>query len=934
MHGLVELFRSREPWLMERVVSYAREHGYAQYTSSLVDDWRVSISGLTEVFASAVTENGFQGTETGMHLDREDDAAGRFALEVARRHRNRGVDGRLFLGLFLFFRQAYQDCIREFLPPGRERDRMEYALSRFFDRMNIVICSDWRTLESENGADVLSAVSEVTNEKNRYLIFFERLDQPVILVSPDGFVEKLNRAATRLLGGRGSHGHACFRDRPIGEIFPWLTGALKTGPEGSDADGKNLAVFHGPGGERTFRVTMTSEPDVAGKLKGFFVVLHDETERLRSKNMILQAKEELERTFDTISDMVFLVDDQGVIRRINKALASRLGLSPRDVVGRTCIDALGIDDCHAQGRDGHAPDLPVRYPNLPGAFMVRSNSLFDAGGENIGKVVVARDVTASERIRETLLAVESKYKSIFDHAPVGIFQSTTEGTFLSANATMAAMLGFISTEEMIRHYSDIGNQMYADPEDRELLIAEGLEKESVAAKELQLLRRDGRSFWGRLRGRIVRDTSGQVLYFEGFVEDVTVTRAARENLAQSEYRFRSLAENMNQGLVQTDHHGLIEYCNDHFCKIVGQSREDLLFSPFSDLIHEEDREFCLDIFERHAPFLPGSRFDLRFRVEGELRFTIASPVALSTSEGESQGFWVLVLDITERRMLEAQLLQTQKLEAIGQLAAGVAHEINTPVQYVVNNMWFIKEGLEQLEKALGAYRECAARTGESGDGASRGGDMAAVEEELQVPFYLEEIPAAVSETMQGLDRITAIVGSVKRFAHPGHDEHSEVDLNELVAQTVTVSRNEWKYVAEMSTDLDPALPRVVCSSQEIGQVLLNLVVNAAHAIMEARGDSGAIGRIAICTRKIDDMAEIRIQDSGTGIPEHVRNHLFEPFFTTKAVGKGTGQGLFIAHRVVVKEHGGSIRFETEMGHGTTFIITIPIGGRQGKTLHG
>ena len=212
--------------------------------------------------------------------------------------------------------------------------------------------------------------------------------------------------------------------------------------------------------------------------------------------------------------------------------------------------------------------------------------------------------------------------------------------------------------------------------------------------------------------------------------------------------------------------------------------------------------------------------------------------------------------------------------------------------------------------------------------------MAAVEEELQVPFYLEEIPAAVSETMQGLDRITAIVGSVKRFAHPGHDEHSEVDLNELVAQTVTVSRNEWKYVAEMSTDLDPALPRVVCSSQEIGQVLLNLVVNAAHAIMDARGESGAIGRISIGTTKIDDMAEIRIQDSGTGIPEHVRNHLFEPFFTTKAVGKGTGQGLFIAHRVVVKEHGGSIRFETQMGRGTTFIIKIPIGGRQGKTLHG
>jgi PAS domain S-box-containing protein len=664
------------------------------------------------------------------------------------------------------------------------------------------------------------------------------------------------------------------------------------------------------------------------------VVLHDETDRLRSKDMILQAKEELERTFDTISDMVFLVDNQGVIRRINKALASRLGLSPREVVGRTCIEVLGVEDCHARGRERQTPDLPVRYSNLPGVFMVRSNSLFDAGGECIGKVVVARDVTASERIRETLLAVESKYKSIFDHAPVGIFQSTVEGTFLSANVTMAAMLGFMSTEEMIRHYSDGGSQMYVVPEDRARLMAEGLDKGAVTAKELQFTRRDGRTFWGRLRGRIVRGSIGEVMYFEGFLEDVTVPRAARENLAQSEHRFRSLAENMHQGLVQTDRLGLIEYCNDHFCKIVGQAREDLLFAPFSELVHREDREFCLDIFERNASFLPGARFDLRFKVEGELRFTIASPVALSTSEGESRGFWILVLDITERKLLEAQLLQTQKLEAIGQLAAGIAHEINTPVQYVVNNMWFIKEGLEQLGKALAAYRESAVRVDGTGHGKAQGPDMTAMEEELQVPFYLEEIPAAISETMQGLDRIAAIVGSVKRFAHPGHDRHSQVDLNELVTQTVTVSRNEWKYVAEMNTDLDPALPPVVCSSQEIGQVLLNLVVNAAHAIMEARGDSGEIGRITIGTRRINGMAEIRVRDSGTGIPEHARNHLFEPFFTTKPVGKGTGQGLFIAHRIVVGDHGGTIRFETETGQGTTFIISLPIEGREGITPHG
>ena len=227
MRDLVKLFRSRESWFMERFEAYAREHGYAQYTSSLVEDWRASIAGLTEVFVSDVMENGFQGTETGVYPNLDDDPATRFALEVARRHRRRGVDVRQFLGLFIFYRQACQECIREFLPSGRERDHMENAVIRFFDRMHIAICSDWSIPGSENGDAMLSAVSEVTTEKNRYLTFFERLDQPVIFISLEGGVEKLNLAAMRLLGGHGSHEHAGFSGRPVGEIFPWLTGALE-----------------------------------------------------------------------------------------------------------------------------------------------------------------------------------------------------------------------------------------------------------------------------------------------------------------------------------------------------------------------------------------------------------------------------------------------------------------------------------------------------------------------------------------------------------------------------------------------------------------------------------------------------------------------------------------------------------------------------------
>jgi PAS domain S-box-containing protein len=937
MNRLAVLLREKEQWLMERILFYAREHGYAAYTSTLIEAWRISIAGLTDSVASAFESSASPEIELAVHADLRSDPVAGFGFAEARLHRRRGVDLGMFLGLFVYYRQTYQDCVREFLPPGDERDRLEHVLIRLFDRMQIAFCSEWAAHDCGGlNEEMATTLRDMTNEKNRYLTFFESLDQPVIFASHDGVIENLNLAAARLVDENAHRGQDYYSFRAqmgceslcgtkIVDAFPWLAGVLREWREGQGESFEKLVAVPGQEPERTFRAGISRQPDVSGKFTGFSILLKDETERIRSRQRILRAKEELERTFDTISDIVFLVDEAGVIQRVNKALAVRLGLTPREVVGRTCQEVLGCAGCHFSGSDCGSREVAFSYPNLPGSYMVRSNALTDPSGAVTGKVFVARDVSVSEKIRETLLAVESKYKSIFDHAPVGIFQSTPEGTYLSVNATMAAMFGYMSPDEMIRNSTDIANQMYVEPTERELLIAEGLEKGVVQTRDVQLLRSDNSSFWARLRGRLVRDADGHVQYFEGFVEDVTASRNARENLKQSEQRFRSLAENMSQGLVQTDTEGHIEYCNDHFCSLVHRSPEDVICNAFGEFVHEEDRAACSSIFGSGVCFLPGSRYDLRLRIGGEVRFVLVTPVALLASDGECQGFWLLVMDITERRMLESQLLQTQKLEAIGQLAAGIAHEINTPTQYVMNNMWFIKEGMEQLEQALGAYRSLGAQTGSVPDWAA----MTFMEEERQIPFYISELPAAISETLQGLDRITAIINSVKQFAHPGHERQHETDLNSLVEQTVTLSRNEWKYVAEMTTDLDSDLPPVVCSSQDIGQVLLNLVVNAAHAIMESPRQDGVNGLISISTRRVEDNVEVRVQDTGTGIPAHAREHLFEPFFTTKPVGKGTGQGLFIAHRVVVKEHGGAIRFETENGLGTTFIITLPLSGKEG-----
>jgi len=192
-------------------------------------------------------------------------------------------------------------------------------------------------------------------------------------------------------------------------------------------------------------------------------------------------------------------------------------------------------------------------------------------------------------------------------------------------------------------------------------------------------------------------------------------------------------------------------------------------------------------------------------------------------------------------------------------------------------------------------------------------------------YLADEVPKAVQQGLEGVGRVASIVSAMKEFSHPGAKEKAHVDLNHAIETTVTIARNEWKYVADTELDLDPQLPPVPCLPGEFNQVILNLIINAAHAIADVVGDgSRGKGTITITTRRQNNEAEIRIQDTGKGIPEKARDRVFDPFFTTKAVGKGTGQGLAIAHSVVVDKHGGSIAFETAEGKGTEFVIRLPL----------
>jgi len=279
----------------------------------------------------------------------------------------------------------------------------------------------------------------------------------------------------------------------------------------------------------------------------------------------------------------------------------------------------------------------------------------------------------------------------------------------------------------------------------------------------------------------------------------------------------------------------------------------------------------------------------------------------------------------EELRLRTQLSRAQKMESMGALAAGIAHEINTPIQFVGDNIEFLGQAIEDYRRLLDAYRQLL-KEAEAGSVSQHTVDhIADMEKSIDLSFLDKEAPGAIAQSREGLAHIATITRAIREYAHMNvEDTKSETDVNEAIQSAVTLSRNEWKYVADMELDLDEKLPLIMCYPGDIKQVLINLIVNAAHAVGEVVGDgSRGKGRILITTRAEDDGLLLSISDTGPGIPAAIRDRIFDHFFTTKGKGKGSGQGLAITRELIVNKHHGAVTFTTRKGRGTTFEIRLP-----------
>jgi PAS domain S-box-containing protein len=289
----------------------------------------------------------------------------------------------------------------------------------------------------------------------------------------------------------------------------------------------------------------------------------------------------------------------------------------------------------------------------------------------------------------------------------------------------------------------------------------------------------------------------------------------------------------------------------------------------------------------------------------------------------------LVAEMKERARMATELQLAQKLESVGRLAAGIAHEINTPIQYVGDGVYFLRSAYEDINELLDGWRDAMEALP---DGAAKNGlglRTAELTLKFDIEFLRAEIPRALERTLDGVARVTNIVKAMKEFAHPDANEHSPSDLNHALKTTLLVASNEYKYIARVHTDF-AELPDVVCNVGELNQVFLNLIVNAAQAIQDAERDPST-GEIKISTAVAGEAVLIRISDNGCGIPPENLAKVYDPFFTTKEVGRGTGQGLAITHSILVDKHGGDISVSSQVGKGTEFTLRLPIRGRNAAT---
>jgi len=670
--------------------------------------------------------------------------------------------------------------------------------------------------------------------------------------------------------------------------------------------------------------------DGLGRPSHFITQIEDITERKGAD----EAQAFLASLVESSQDAIVGMNPEGMVMSWNRGATELYGYSSEEMIGSSiaklippdCSDQLAqflerirrgesISTHETYRKDGRRVDVSLSL-----------SPVFDKARQITGLVSIARNITQRKQAEQALLSSEEKFRQLAENiSEVFWMVSPAAPGILYVSPAYEQVWGK-SCESLHRNPASWAESIHPD----DLQKAMEMNQRQLLGEKVDSIYRirtpDGREKWIRDRAFPVRDASGQLTRIVGLAEDISARKLAEEALRASEERYRELFENASDLVYTFDLDLHITSLNRLAEQSMGYSREEALQMNLRQLLDPSQAQRLERGIEQLVAFRAAIKIELDIRAKDGRKLKLEINPRLIYRDGKPVGIQAIARDITGRDVAEMELRQAQKLESVGRLASGIAHEINTPIQFVGDNVRFLQDAFGDLQSVLKKFQELCKSTSEMRSGAQFGGELDRIAAESDSDYLLKEIPKALGQTLDGVERVVTIVRAMKEFAHPESKGMAPADLNKALSNTLTVARNELKYVAEVETDFGD-LPAVVCSVSDMNQVFLNLLINAAHAIADVARDGGKKGKIRVSTSLQNSTAVIAISDTGGGIPEAIRDRIFDPFFTTKEVGRGTGQGLAIA-RSVVDRHKGTLTFETEVGKGTSFYVRLPIANSQ------
>lgn len=531
------------------------------------------------------------------------------------------------------------------------------------------------------------------------------------------------------------------------------------------------------------------------------------------------------------------------------------------------------------------------------------------------------------KIEEELKKASKILETMID----GVIISDLKGKITDINNAITQQFGYTRNEII----GKTPLELILNKEDQQRYIKEikqFISMKQIMSTEYILKHKDGTAFPSSINISLMYDARNKPSGIVAVLRDITEQKRSQSIINSEREKLSITLKSIEDAVITTNDKGDIELFNKSAENVTNWKQNEVVGLHVSEVFNilptrktdrDESNTSKIQLMEQ----LIRSSSEMTLNSKNGTKKIVSGSISKIFDQNNSIIGYILVFqDITEQRKNEERFLLSRKLESIGQIASGIAHEINTPMQFIGDNARFFQEAFKNICQFFGDYFNLMFILMEKKKiPVTLITGLQKRERELDIGYLIDEVPRAIDESLEGIERVTKLISAMKDFTHSETKEKQLSDLNRGIESTIIISKNEWKYVSEMETDLDPDLPLINCVIDEINQVILNLIVNAAQAIRNvAKEKNEKSGKILIKTKRNGDFVNIIIKDTGNGIPEKIKNRIFDPFFTTKGTGKGTGQGLAITHDIIVNKHNGGINVDSTVGKGSTFTISLPI----------